>query len=375
MNKLLAALFVALLMVGCGSPDLDDKETLDEIIAEAIDIKRLQKRGNEGEELYHEPDQQKGYTGWVKNLFENGQVNGLALLKDGKPNGLTTFWYENGQKMLQGNKKDGNMDGLWTSWHKNGQKKFEANLKYGWKEGLKTNWYENGQKSSEGRYKDGKQDGLWIYYNEDGTERYRRTYDKEDIQDSPPTETIDLDDSEALGKIIPKAIDSWKLQKKTRGGQELFFAPDRQTSFSGWAKLMHKNGQVMALTQFKHGKRDGPHTVWNSSGFRSKEENYKGGKRNGLWISWLFKGRKHRQATYKAGKLDGPGTLWYGNGRKRLETNYKDGKLTTAVVWKINGAKCTESNFVNGNGVLVLYNGVGSEVDRITFKDGVEVEE
>ena len=42
--------FIALLMVGCGSPDLDDPETLEDLRADAIDRNKLQKRGKEGEE-------------------------------------------------------------------------------------------------------------------------------------------------------------------------------------------------------------------------------------------------------------------------------------------------------------------------------------
>ena len=86
MKKLLTALFVALLMVGCASEDdatpsdpvdssttpevadspkaidLNDPETLDEIIAEAINYKKLQFRGA----ISYAPNQQTPYTGWVK---------------------------------------------------------------------------------------------------------------------------------------------------------------------------------------------------------------------------------------------------------------------------------------------------------------------
>ena len=48
MKKLLAAMFVALLMVGCGIPDLDDNETRNRIAAEAIDWGKLQEKGEDG---------------------------------------------------------------------------------------------------------------------------------------------------------------------------------------------------------------------------------------------------------------------------------------------------------------------------------------
>jgi hypothetical protein len=197
MEKLLAAMFVALLMVGCGgdgksesdgfesnqtapetppetnqssaeiSPiksseiakiDLDDNETLDKIIAdaiefdklqereerkraeeierqygkiiaEAIDWGKLQERGEEGEELYYAPNQQTPYTGSAKYMHDNGQVDGLLQFKDGKKDGLWTGWHPNGQKAFEENYKDGKRDGLWTGWYFNGQKRREINWK------------------------------------------------------------------------------------------------------------------------------------------------------------------------------------------------------------------------------------------------------
>ena len=57
-------MFVALLMVGCGDPDLDDKETLDKVIAEAIDWLKLE-FNKKGEKLAHAPNQETPYMGWA----------------------------------------------------------------------------------------------------------------------------------------------------------------------------------------------------------------------------------------------------------------------------------------------------------------------
>ncbi len=145
MKKLLAAMFVALLMVGCGSPDLDDKETFDGIIAEAIDEDKLQKRGEKGEELRYAPNEQTPYTGWAKTRYDNGQVGVLQQYKDGKPDGLSTYWYESGRKGAEGNFKDGKKDGLFMEWYENGQKRFEKNWKNGKDDGLSGTWYSTGQ--------------------------------------------------------------------------------------------------------------------------------------------------------------------------------------------------------------------------------------
>jgi len=104
MKKLLAAMFVALLMVGCGG---ENEPTLGEI--------------------------------WENRGF---------LRSDG----LHTSYYENGQKKWDRNYKDGEPDGLSISWKENGQKSSEWTYCDGEQEGLSTRWYENGQKSLEETY-------------------------------------------------------------------------------------------------------------------------------------------------------------------------------------------------------------------------------
>ena len=64
-------------------------------------------------------------------------------------------YYENGQKEKEGTYKDGKKDGLWTYWNENGQKKSEVTYKNGELDGLWISWFENGQKKTEGTWKDG----------------------------------------------------------------------------------------------------------------------------------------------------------------------------------------------------------------------------
>ena len=45
MRKLLSVLLVALLMAGCGEENLDDPETFDEVLEEAVAADKLQRRG------------------------------------------------------------------------------------------------------------------------------------------------------------------------------------------------------------------------------------------------------------------------------------------------------------------------------------------
>ncbi len=132
MNSL--SLFAAALCLGFlweGEPDLNDPKTLDKILSEAISEDRMQERGREGEKLSYAPNSQTPYTGWVKVMHENGQVEGVVNSKDGKADGPSTMWYENGQKKIEVNFKDGKADGLWTSWDDFGNKASETTCKNG----------------------------------------------------------------------------------------------------------------------------------------------------------------------------------------------------------------------------------------------------
>ena len=150
---------IALLMVGCPEAsalfepaDLNDPITLKKIIAEATDAKSLQKRGEKGKELYYSPNEQTLYTGWGKEMHDNGRIKSLIQVKEGK------------------------MRGLINAWHKNGQKTRESNFKDDKEDGVVREWYENGQKQLESNWKDGKPDGLFISYNEDGSENTRQRF-------------------------------------------------------------------------------------------------------------------------------------------------------------------------------------------------------
>jgi hypothetical protein len=186
MKKLLAAMFVALLMVGCGGDDdsgedgseidLDDNETRNRIIAGAIDGKKLQPRGGnlytqvslqrslfeKGEVLLYASNEQTPYTGWARIMYDYGlwgqpiiQINKLIQFKVGKPDGPFTHWYMNGQKQLEGTHKNGKLLTA-VSWKPNGEKCPVTNVANG--NGVRV-WYRETpvgmEKGGRHTYKDG----------------------------------------------------------------------------------------------------------------------------------------------------------------------------------------------------------------------------
>ena len=212
MKAMLFALFVALIMVGCGEPDLSDPDVVEDATADAVDWSKLQDRDG----VTYLPNTDKPFSGYAKRGYENEQVEILAQFKDGyvvrvkqwQENGVSrwdvglmegkvgikgmpwksrptikevghgpaTVWHENGQKKEEGNFKDGKRDGPATKWYENGQKMYEVNFKDDKLDGRMTWWHTNEQKYEEKNWKDGKRDGLWTEWYYNGQKKLERSY-------------------------------------------------------------------------------------------------------------------------------------------------------------------------------------------------------
>ncbi|MDC0157945.1 hypothetical protein OAK38_09295 [Verrucomicrobia bacterium] len=131
MKATLFALFVALLMVGCGE--------------DVVDGSKLQDRNG----VTYLPNEETPFTGRAESFYENGQKKEERNYKDGKWDGFYTVWYRNGQKEEESNWRDGKLMFAFV-------------------------WKPNGEKCPVTNVKDG--NGVLVWYNDDGTERGRHTY-------------------------------------------------------------------------------------------------------------------------------------------------------------------------------------------------------
>ena len=312
MRKLLAAMFIALLMVGCGEPDLSDPEVLENVTADAVDDSKLQYRNG----VTYLSDEDIPFTGRSERFYESGQKRSENNYKDGIYDGVSTDWYENGQKQREINFKDRKQDGLWTYWYENGQKLEEVNYEDGKPNGLITRWYEKGQKKEEGNLKDGKYDGLRTWWYENGQKKEERN-----LKDRVSTD---------------------------------------------W----YENGQKQRERSFKDGKLISTF-VWKPNGENCPVTNLRDG--NGLEVGYYENGQKMQQLSFKHGINDGLHTSWYKNGHKMEESYWKKDKIMSALHWKPNGEKCSVTNLKGGNGVLVWYKEDGEEQARATYKGGEPV--
>ena len=113
--------------------------------------------------------------------------------------------------------------------------------------------------------------------------------------------------------------------------------------------------------------------VWELPEKEKKEATYKDGKKDGLETWWYASGQKKFEGTYMAGKPNGLFTRFYRDGKKSYERTFRDQKLLTAISWKPNGQKCTDTNFLNGNGRLCQYHENGLKEYETTFRDGKKI--
>ena len=141
MKPLVFIILYVLCLTGCGQPDLSDEKILNEILSKSLDDSDLQERDRAGETLAFVINSQIPFSGWVRRLYDNGQVRELSKFEEGKREGIWVKWYENGRMEEEKNYRDGKVHGPSTRWWENGQKWYEDN-------------YENGEKIGESKFYD-----------------------------------------------------------------------------------------------------------------------------------------------------------------------------------------------------------------------------
>ena len=66
---------------------------------------------------------EKPFSGMVFNTYPDGQREYVGEYKDGKPNGLLTYWHKNSNKKREGRLKDGIPVGRWITYLADGSVK------------------------------------------------------------------------------------------------------------------------------------------------------------------------------------------------------------------------------------------------------------
>jgi antitoxin component YwqK of YwqJK toxin-antitoxin module len=106
--------------------------------------------------------------------------------------------------------------------------------------------------------------------------------------DSNETNELNWDDPKVREEIFSKAIEQGLIQWK----DELGYAPEQQTPYTGWVGSRHANGEIAALWYSKEGVKDGSYITWHDNGQKSHMLSYKNNKAVGLVVKWDRDGKE-----------------------------------------------------------------------------------
>ena len=84
-----------------GTPKSLSDADVERLLKEAVESDSLEGRDTIHGNLIYQTNESEPFSGWLKIMYDSGQVRSLAQFKDGKQDGLQTQWHENGQKQSE----------------------------------------------------------------------------------------------------------------------------------------------------------------------------------------------------------------------------------------------------------------------------------
>ncbi|MDR2904864.1 MAG: toxin-antitoxin system YwqK family antitoxin [Helicobacteraceae bacterium] len=103
-----------------------------------------------------------------RGYYESGELAYIAPLKNGKREGIATYFYKSGKLLNEAPFKNGVKDGITKTYYESGELYYVKPYKNGKIEGVATYFYESGKFKSEIPYKNDVIDGIFKGYDEDG---------------------------------------------------------------------------------------------------------------------------------------------------------------------------------------------------------------
>lgn len=154
----------------------------------------------------------------------------------------------------------------------------------------------------------------------------------------------DLSNSRKLQEILNKALVVKMTALEVAELQSI-----HPTSYSGWIKIMHPNGQVAMLAYCENDVIEGTLIEWYESGQKKQESHYYDRQHVGSETYWHENGQKSGEGRFKNGEQDGKFVTWYESGQKESESNYVNGnRHGQAVGWHENGQMSHQSFYKDG---------------------------
>lgn len=137
--KVLFMVIFILLFASCGKP-------------REVNIKDTEEKDG----ITYVKGESKGFTGIIKDYYDNENLKIEMTFKAGKKDGSSKIYYENGNLKVEGNYKDNKLEGLSKRYYENGNLEIEVSYKDGKADGISKTYYPNGNLKVEVLFKDDK---------------------------------------------------------------------------------------------------------------------------------------------------------------------------------------------------------------------------
>lgn len=175
MKTLFNSICIILLIIGCGSSTIEEKDDDGNVIAR-YDMKDSLKHGvyigyNSDGSTFEESIFVKGQQDGLRTLYyDNGAVQAKETYEKGLLNGNYEEYYPDGQLSFEGSYVNNSMEGVWLKYYKSGQLQEEVTFSKNEENGPFIEYHPNGNIAAQGQYINGdNEDGLLQIYDESGT--------------------------------------------------------------------------------------------------------------------------------------------------------------------------------------------------------------
>lgn len=285
----------------------------------------------------------------VTFYFNNGVLEGVGLMEDGKASGPWEFYDKSGRISAKGNfDLKGNRTGTWTWFYENNQVKEITSYSEGKIQGASLDYYNNGHLKLKSNYRDDLLEGLYEFYNNKGALQQRSSYIK--------------------GKL-EGLYTSYYLN----GDAIEYEIPYHENAVHGKVVRYFPNGKVRSEIEFVNGKRHGQDIQYNIEGRVTSLENYLNGSLEGDIIHYHSNGEIMEKGVANAGNYHGEWKIYHKDGTLKTINPYKDGYLEgTSQTFDSDGKLHFEYEYKSGEVIAYRFYDKSGGIIREDRKKGGE---
>ena len=281
-----------------------------------IEIARQVKQDEAGNFVNH---------GVWKQFQQNGQLISAGIYQLGKRHGEWFHWHFaesnpalqlppynefKGPFLSKGVFRDDQLNGVWLIMDRFQRPVSEIQFKDGKRQGVASWYFPNGTKRREITYRDGLMDGIFRQWDD----KQKLTKQVTFLQGRPllvETEFYDrkkgLKQSEQQflgGMIVEQSPDNWSTMEVAT------YAVEGDKLKHGPITTWYPNGQLQMKGQYDHDMLTGQVLWWHENGQKQISGNYSNGQQTGNWVWWHENGMKSTQGSYDHDRVQGEWTWW-----------------------------------------------------------------